>query len=86
MKNISRVENISLYSSKLPNDRIPTQEKAISSIDSSTKKMLKSFVISTMIIIRGPNKDVSFSITSNLIQNKNVVRARSQSKWKVPVL
>ena len=69
-----------MYLSDFPNIRMPTQEKAINWMEKRRKKMLKSINIAKIILIKGPNVFVSYSMSIILIQKKKAVAAISQSK------
>ena len=69
-----------MYFSDFPNIRMPTQEKAINWMEKRRKKMLKSINIAKIILIKGPNVFVSYSMSIILIQKKKAVAAISQSK------
>ena len=72
-----------LYSGNSPKIRKPTQVKMKSWMTQITKKMLSSFNIFSIILIRGPKVFVNFNIRIIRSQNILAMQPIRKSKWAV---
>lgn len=73
------------YSGKSPKSKVATQFKKSSNASQMTQKTSISFIISTIILIIGPKVLVSLKKNKTLSQNIPTTKAKSQSKWKLPL-
>ena len=69
-KKIIRVSVKVSYAGRLPKQRIPTQENAISSIVNKRKNWNRSIIMARVVLIKGPNVFVNYSMNSSLIQKR----------------